>query len=144
MNRSYELNLKLWGLLIGLAVFAVLSGALTAIETVGRVRDGRAQSLSQSRALSELERAAALNRAQLEAKADGQQAAIDNNVNLYSSVTLTDYICDPATPPRVDSAIFAKPDERVMVADSNQRTIGYIEETFYGGGFIFQPERCQN
>ncbi|MEO0455425.1 MAG: hypothetical protein AAF152_02420 [Cyanobacteria bacterium P01_A01_bin.114] len=78
--------------------------------------------------------------AEIKRDAEKTQAAIDNHTNLYDSVTLTDYVCDPEQPPSFDTAPFAK-SEPVNVADKNQRVIGYIEPDGY---FTWLPKNCQD
>lgn len=70
------------------------------------------------------------------------QAAIDNNINLFDSVTLSEYTCDPANPPRFNVAAFVQPDQQVKVADQNQRVIGYIAPGNTGGQFHFHAGNC--
>lgn len=89
--------------------------------------------------LTRIEQQTELTEAQIEAKAAEQQAHIDNNVRLHSSVTLPWYVCDPADYPQFDSSLYAKA-ERVNVSDKHGRVIGVIEPS---GGFAFQPEKCQ-
>lgn len=70
------------------------------------------------------------------------QAAIDNNINVFDSVTLTDYTCDPLAPPRFNVAAFVQPDAQVTVADQHQRVIGYITPGNAGGQFQFHAGNC--
>lgn len=142
MNRNYDLNLKLWGSLIGLALLSSALGLYASTQSIARLTGSRAASISQSQQIESLERHTDLERAKLEAEADRTQAAIDNNINLFSSVTLADYTCDPDSPPTFDSSAFVKT-ERVNVADRHQRVIGHIQQKSYGGAFIFEPYRCQ-
>lgn len=77
-----------------------------------------------------------------EAEAMRTQAAIDNNINLYDSVTLVSYVCDPAKPPEFEVEPFVKPDVQVRVADKHQRVIGYIAPGNSGGQFYFHAGNC--
>lgn len=77
--------------------------------------------------------------AAIERKADLAQAAIDNKVNVYDSVVLTDYSCDPEQAPAFEVAPFVK-DQPVKVADQNQRIIGYVDPA---GAFVFLPNNCK-
>jgi hypothetical protein len=77
---------------------------------------------------------------QIQHQAELTQAAIDNHINLYDSVTLTDYVCDPEAPPSFDAQPFAKPDQLVKVSDRLQRVVGYIDTS---GRFHFHPAYCR-
>jgi hypothetical protein len=108
----------------------VISGVWSAVplnNSISALSANRARAAEQGLAIRELER-----------KAQQAQAAIDNNINLYDSVTLTNYVCDPQSPPGFEVAPFVK-SELVNVADKNQRLIGYIEPS---GTFVFLPNNC--
>ena len=84
--------------------------------------------------------ATAAHQAQIKAienRADIAQAAIDNNVDQYSSVNLGWYTCDPDNEPVFITTAFVD-DNYLEVSDANDRIIGYLEY----GTFTFQPENC--
>ncbi len=74
----------------------------------------------------------------IENRAEIAQAAIDNKVNQYDSVTVGWYICDPDNPPVFDTTPYVD-DPRLEVADRNDRNIG----TMRYGNFLFDPEYCE-
>ncbi|MFG6097376.1 hypothetical protein SPB21_19075 [Leptothoe sp. ISB3NOV94-8A] len=73
----------------------------------------------------------------IEQRADIAQTAIDNNVNRYDSVVIADYICDPDNAPVFITTPYVD-DEYLVVADQNDRILGYLEY----GRFTFQPQNC--
>ena len=73
----------------------------------------------------------------IEDRADIAQAAIDNNVQQYDSVTISWYVCDPDNPPVFDTAPYID-DGRLEVSDRNDRNIGTLRR----GKFTFDPENC--
>ena len=73
----------------------------------------------------------------IEKRADVAQAAIDNNVQQYDSVTIGWYTCNPANPPVFDTAPYVD-DPRLEVSDRNDRNIGTLRH----GYFTFDPENC--
>lgn len=78
--------------------------------------------------------------AEVERQADLAQSKIENRVNVFDSVTLTDYTCEPDNPPQFEVGPFVDPDRPVNVADMNQRVIGYIEPS---GTFVFLSNNCR-
>lgn len=76
--------------------------------------------------------------ASIEKEAELTQTKIDNHINIFDSVVLTDYTCDPNDMPRFDTAPFIK-DHNVKVADRYQRVIGYISPN---GMFHWHPGNC--
>jgi len=96
-------------------------------KAISQWNEGKALSQAQSRAVGAIRSEAELT-----------QAQIDNHVNIFDSVTVTGYVCDPNTPPDFDPSLFAK-SERVNVADSYQRVVGVIHP---GGRFEFHPGNC--
>ena len=141
MNRSYALNLKLWGSLLALTALSSFTGLYAANESLQRLTGARADAIGQSNQLSQLDRQKALERARIETKTEEIQAKIDNNINVFDSVTITGYTCDPDNPPDFDPKPFVDYGGTVNVADQNQRKIGYISFT---GAFIFEPNNCKN
>lgn len=80
------------------------------------------------------------HRAQIQAiekRAEIAQAAIDNNVDQYSSVSLGWYTCDPENEPVFVTDPFVD-DARLDVSDANDRIIGTLRH----GIFTFAPENC--
>lgn len=73
----------------------------------------------------------------IEERADIAQAAIDNNVNQYDSVSLSWYVCDPNDRPSFGTGPYLD-DEHLNVSDANDRIIGYIQY----GTFTFLPQNC--
>ncbi|MEA5464616.1 hypothetical protein [Leptothoe sp. PORK10 BA2] len=73
----------------------------------------------------------------IENRADIAQAAIDNKVDQYGSVSLGWYTCDPGNEPLFDSTPFVD-DPLLEVSDSHDRVIG----TLAFGVFYFSPENC--
>ncbi|MEM9008137.1 MAG: hypothetical protein AAGE59_32095 [Cyanobacteria bacterium P01_F01_bin.86] len=73
----------------------------------------------------------------IEKRAEVVQAVIDNNVNQYDSVTLSDYICDPDNRPNFNITPY-QDIEHLTVADQNNRIIGNLQY----GLFYFKPENC--
>ena len=73
----------------------------------------------------------------IENRADIAQAAIDNKVNQYDSVSLGWYTCDPEDEPVFITTPYVD-DKYLEVSDANDRIIGYLKY----GVFTFQPENC--
>ena len=73
----------------------------------------------------------------IEKRADIAQAAIDNKVDQYSSVSLGWYTCDPDNEPVFVTTPFVD-DARLDVSDANDRIIGTLRH----GHFTFDPENC--
>ncbi|MEM7066780.1 MAG: hypothetical protein AAF572_26890 [Cyanobacteria bacterium P01_B01_bin.77] len=73
----------------------------------------------------------------IENRADIAQAAIDNKVNQYDSVSLGWYICDPADEPVFITTPYVD-DPYLEVSDANDRIIGHLKY----GAFTFQPQNC--
>lgn len=115
-------------LLIPLA-FCGLFSVVKVNNTINAWNMARAEDGAHSRQVAEVER-----------QADLTQSKIDNRVNVFDSVTLTDYTCDPDNPPQFEVGPFIDPDQPVNVADMNQRVIGYIEPS---GTFVFLPNNCR-
>ena len=139
MNRSYALNLKLWGSLLALTALSSLTGLYATNESLQRLTGARANAISQNDQLSQIGRSTDMEKARIESEAAETQAKIDNNINVFDSVTITGYTCDPASPPDFDPAPFVDGSRAVKVSDQNQRVIGYISFT---GEFFFEPDRC--
>ena len=139
MNRSYALNLKLWGSLLALTALSSFTGLYAANESLQRLTGARANAISQNDQLSQIGRSTDMEKARIESEAAETQAKIDNNINVFDSVALTDYTCDPNNPPQFDPAPFVDGSRAVTVADRNQRVIGFISFT---GEFFFEPDRC--
>lgn len=123
-----NLNYRVHGGLLGLLALSGLFSALALNRTFIAWEDSRLSAKGHQQSIKEIER-----------QAEATQAAIDNHINLFDSVTLTDYVCAPESPPEFDTAPFTK-DEVVDVADLNQRVIGYIEPN---GTFVFLPKNCE-
>lgn len=140
MNRDYALNLKLWGSLLTLTALTSIIGLYAASTSLSRLTGARASAIAQSNQLASDERQKALERSQVEVEAEVTQAKIDNNINVFDSVTLSDYVCSADSPPVFDPAPFVDESRSVKVADRNQRVIGYVAFT---GEFVFQPENCK-
>lgn len=122
------LNYKIHGTILGALI---LSGGFSFIalnRTFSEWEDSRLSARAHRQEIVGVER-----------DAEQTQAAIDNHINLYDSVTITGYVCDPESAPKFDVAAFVK-DEVVDVADQNQRVIGYIEPS---GNFVFLPKNCK-
>lgn len=82
----------------------------------------------------------AVHQAQIKAiedRAGIAQAAIDNKVNQYDSVSLGWYICDPDDEPVFITTPYVD-DEYLEVSDANDRIIGHLKY----GAFTFQPQNC--
>ena len=140
MNRSYSLNLKLWGSLLALTALSSITGLYAANVSLQRLTGARANAIGQNDQLSQIDRQTEMERARIEAEAAETQSKIDNNINMFDSVTLSGYTCDPSNPPQFDPSPFVDESRAVKVADKNQRVIGYISFT---GKFYFEPERCK-
>lgn len=132
------INLKIYAAW-GLALLAS-GGYATALvgDSISRHNALRAQDQIHQAQLNAIERRSAETRAEIEAKAAKDQAYIDNNIAQFSSVRITNYICDPTEPPQgVDWSAWADEGRR-DVTDRTGRIIGYTE----GGAFAFIPENC--
>lgn len=140
MNRDYALNLKLWGSLLTLTALSSFVGLYSASTSLSRLTGARANAIQQSKQLASDERQQALERSQIETEAERTQAKIDNNINVFNSVTLSDYTCSADSPPVFDPAPFVDETRAVKVADRNQRVIGFISFT---GEFFFEPDNCK-
>ena len=139
LNRNYGLNIKLWASVIGLGLFGIAAGGGTALNTLERVENARRNAIGESNAVAHEQRQARLKDAEIESRADIQQSYIDNKVNLFDSLHLPDYTCDPSNPPVYEWPLYAQPDQKVNVSDRNQRVIGEITPT---GNFYFFRENC--
>lgn len=140
MNRDYALNLKLWGSLLALTALTSTIGLYAASTSLSRLTGARANAIAQSNQLASDDRQQAIERSQIETEAEATQAKIDNNINVFNSVTLSDYTCSVDSPPVFDPAPFVDESRAVPVADRNQRVIGFVSFT---GEFFFQPENCK-
>lgn len=99
MNRSYSLNLKLWGSLLALTALSSITGLYAANVSLQRLTGARANAIGQNDQLSQIDRQTEMERARIEAEAAETQSKIDNNINMFDSVTLSGYTCDPSNPP---------------------------------------------
>jgi hypothetical protein len=129
MNRLAvsPINLNIHGIALATLAISGLYSFTSLGTTISQWNEGKTIARTQSQAIEAIEHDAELT-----------QAKIDNHINIFDSVVLTDYTCDPNSPPRFDAAPFAK-QQQVKVADQNQRVIGVIHPS---GTFEFLPGNC--
>jgi hypothetical protein len=143
MNRNYGLNMTLWSFVISLGGASVLFGACTFLNTVDRFSESRVKSIDETERVAQVNKDQRLKENEIKAKADTQQAYIDNHVNTYDSVAIYEYVCDPNSPPIEPQdgwARYSNPDKKIQVADVNDRVVGEIMPS---GNFYFTPDNCK-
>lgn len=138
LNRSYKLNLKVWGGLFSLCAFGISVGAVSTLHSLERLSQARQNSIQQNNQIAQLDRQTQLRQADIESKADIQQSYIDNNVNFFNSVVLEDYTCNPNVHPTLEWSRYTQ-NHKVHIVDRNQRIVG---ELMPSGTYYHLPENC--
>jgi len=138
-NNRFDLNIPVTLVNIAASFTFVCISYISATMTVDRVAGNRAKDINLADSTSEITRQSELNTAKAEQEADAIQDKIDNNTNIYDSITLSDYVCDPENPPEFYFANLTNPKKTLNVADRNSRVIGTLDFT---GEFHFNPQNC--
>lgn len=132
------INLSVYGTWGALLLVCGLFSGVKVSDTIALWNSRRASADAHQQDITAIERATERTQAEIEAKGQIDQAYIDSRVDQFSSVRITNYICDPSRPPQgVDWSAYAD-EGRQDVTDRTGRIIGYTE----GGAFAFIPDNC--
>lgn len=140
-RNHFDLNIPFHFVIVFAGFCTVSLGLVCANTSITRFTQGRQADIQLTEKSNQLDRDKTLFRSEIEAEREETQAKIDNNINVFDSVTLTGYTCDPKNPPDFDPKPFVDYSSVVNVSDENQIVIGYISFT---GQFFFEPENCTN
>ena len=125
---------------VALLGFVALSWAVASLNgALNQWHTGRELNKRQHQALTAIEREGAVKRANISEISKTAVHAADNHISQYNSITVTDYVCDPAQPPSFDFERMADPNQTVQVTDRNRLIVGTLSPN---GSFTFTPHHC--